>query len=128
MDRSTLSASLPAYNDFQHPAQYQPHQQQHQHQLQHSHTHQPAQPDVASSLDALKVFLATAPTRWNSHPQPAQPFQHANLRRLQLPNQDFVSCVLWNGRYFITGTDIVRALLLRFEAFGAFIPFRPLAS
>jgi transcription factor STE12 len=35
-----------------------------------------------------------------------------------LPNQEYVSCVLWAGLYHITGTDIVRALVFRFEAFG----------
>lgn len=29
-----------------------------------------------------------------------------------------MSCVLWNGLYHITGTDIVRALVFRFDAFG----------
>ena len=29
-----------------------------------------------------------------------------------------MSCVLWDGLYHITGTDIVRALVFRFEAFG----------
>ncbi|KAH7103745.1 STE like transcription factor-domain-containing protein [Auriculariales sp. MPI-PUGE-AT-0066] len=84
-------------------------------------TSQPTPADIAAALDSLKVFLATAPSRFNQaqHPHhPQMPFQHQNLRRLQLPNQDFVSCVLWNGRYHVTGTDIVRALLLRFEAFG----------
>ena len=32
-----------------------------------------------------------------------------------------MTCVLWGGLYHITGTDIVRALVFRFEAFGAFI-------
>ncbi|EJT49434.1 Ste12 [Trichosporon asahii var. asahii CBS 8904] len=36
----------------------------------------------------------------------------------RLPNGEDVACVLWNGLYHITGTDIVRALLFRFEAFG----------
>ncbi|KAF9523673.1 hypothetical protein CPB83DRAFT_862455 [Crepidotus variabilis] len=43
---------------------------------------------------------------------------HPALNRFLLPNQEFVSCVLWNGLYHITGTDIVRALVFRFEAFG----------
>ena len=33
---------------------------------------------------------------------------------------EYVSCVLWSGLYHITGTDIVRALVFRFEAFGAY--------
>ncbi|PPQ71846.1 hypothetical protein CVT24_006938 [Panaeolus cyanescens] len=43
---------------------------------------------------------------------------HPALNRFLLPNQEFVTCVLWNGLYHITGTDIVRALVFRFEAFG----------
>ncbi|KJA17113.1 hypothetical protein HYPSUDRAFT_109441, partial [Hypholoma sublateritium FD-334 SS-4] len=40
------------------------------------------------------------------------------LNRFLLPNQEYVTCVLWKGLYHITGTDIVRALVYRFEAFG----------
>ena len=60
----------------------------------------------------------------------------ANITKFQLPNGEYVSCVLWNGLYHVTGTDIgeslftvialsqpVRALAFRFEAFG-----RPIKS
>ena len=40
---------------------------------------------------------------------------HPALNRFLLPNQEFVTCVLWNGLYHISGTDIVRALVFRFE-------------
>lgn len=40
---------------------------------------------------------------------------HPSLNRFMLPSQEFVTCVLWNGLYHITGTDIVRALVFRFE-------------
>lgn len=72
-------------------------------------------------LDRLKFFLATAPSGWekgnvggssgsNSYaPDPA----HPALNRFLLPSQEFVTCVLWNGLYHITGTDIVRALVFR---------------
>ncbi|KAH9832207.1 STE like transcription factor-domain-containing protein [Rhodofomes roseus] len=43
---------------------------------------------------------------------------HPALNRFLLPNMEYVSCVLWDGLYHITGTDIVRALVFRFEAFG----------
>ncbi|TFK47163.1 STE-domain-containing protein [Heliocybe sulcata] len=83
-------------------------------------------------LDELKFFLATAPSRWSEaevsasdndnsgtsfpvgHPQS----NHPALNRFLLPNHEYVSCVLWSGLYHITGTDIVRALVFRFEAFG----------
>ncbi|TEB23880.1 hypothetical protein FA13DRAFT_1399158 [Coprinellus micaceus] len=98
-------------------------------------------------LYRLKYFLATAPSRWhttdtdnnnmggpssgfgqgvNMYPgmgmDGSYPAQHApshpQLNRFMLPSQEFVTCVLWNGLYHITGTDIVRALVFRFEAFG----------
>ncbi|KZT00401.1 uncharacterized protein LAESUDRAFT_556844 [Laetiporus sulphureus 93-53] len=79
-------------------------------------------------LDRLKFFLATAPSRWSSNPSdpsssqavpPGHPSSpHPALNRFLLPSSEFVSCVLWGGLYHITGTDIVRALVFRFEAFG----------
>jgi transcription factor STE12 len=101
---------------------------------------------LLAHLDRLKFFLATAPSRWGpdapanaadspvpehadasgngngngtvtvpaGHPHASDPA----LNRFALPNNEFVSCVLWNGLYHITGTDIVRALVFRFEAFG----------
>ncbi|KAI8992820.1 hypothetical protein BD414DRAFT_535396 [Trametes punicea] len=99
--------------------------------------------ELLAHLDRLKFFLATAPSRWNAaasadfassassssfsagalglpgsvpagHPHSV----HPALNRFLLPNQEYVSCVLWGGLYHITGTDIVRALVFRFEAFG----------
>ncbi|KAJ3746306.1 STE-12 alpha [Lentinula detonsa] len=93
-----------------------------------------------AQLDRLKFFLATAPSRWDSsgsntsssssdpylnmgmgmnngllpHHTPA----HPALNRFLLPTQEYVTCVYWNGLYHITGTDIVRALVFRFDAFG----------
>ncbi|KAH7912061.1 STE like transcription factor-domain-containing protein [Hygrophoropsis aurantiaca] len=40
------------------------------------------------------------------------------MKRFLLPSSEYVTCVLWSGLYHITGTDIVRALVFRFEAFG----------
>ncbi|KAF8630095.1 hypothetical protein AX17_005493 [Amanita inopinata Kibby_2008] len=102
--------------------------------------------DKLAYLDRLKFFLATAPSHWDStdpsssttnlygnsssftgssvdmmshrsvalgHAPP-----HPQLNRFLLPSQEFVTCVLWNRLYHITGTDIVRALVFRFDAFG----------
>lgn len=82
-------------------------------------------------LDSLKLFLATAPSRWSStasgltqndsfpmdssgHPASS----HPSMNRFLLPSSEYITCVSWNNRYHITGTDIVRALVFRFEAFG----------
>ncbi|KAG8908969.1 homeodomain transcription factor ste12 [Tulasnella sp. 403] len=81
--------------------------------------------------------LETAPSRWAassasasasdphfSHSDPSAashappPVPHPALNRFLLPSGEYVSCVLWNGLYHITGTDIVRALVFRFDAFG----------
>ncbi|CAL1697690.1 unnamed protein product [Somion occarium] len=84
--------------------------------------------ELLTHLDRLKFFLATAPSRWSTdvggvvggdslplgHPSST----HPALNRFLLPNNEYVSCVLWGGLYHITGTDIVRALVFRFEAFG----------
>ena len=84
--------------------------------------------ELLAHLDRLKFFLATAPSRWNvDEPEESDPSSipvghpsstHPALNRFLLPNQEYVSCVLWAGLYHITGTDIVRALVFRFEAFG----------
>lgn len=93
-----------------------------------------AEQERLTHLDKLKFFLATAPSRWDSanggsglsdYPGAAELQQqtdaahsHPSLNRFLLPTQEYVSCVLWNSLYHITGTDIVRALVFRFEAFG----------
>ncbi|KAG8740301.1 homeodomain transcription factor ste12 [Ceratobasidium sp. 414] len=82
--------------------------------------------DMIAQLDKLKYFLATAPSRWSSpnssisdalvqHPQTAS---HPAMNRFLLPSGEFVSCVLWGGLYHISGTDIIRALVFRFDAFA----------
>lgn len=69
--------------------------------------------DVLESLryiEDLKFFLATAPANWQ---------ENQVIRRYYLNNEEgFVSCVFWNNFYFITGTDIVRCILYKFQHFG----------
>ncbi|CAG8609536.1 1871_t:CDS:1 [Paraglomus brasilianum] len=60
-------------------------------------------------VDELKYWLATAPGNWDSD---------TNIRRYLLPTGEHISCVLWNSLFHITGTDIVRSLVFRFQAFG----------
>ncbi|KAG0213341.1 homeodomain transcription factor ste12 [Mortierella sp. GBA30] len=57
-------------------------------------------------IDRLSVFLTTAPT------------YQMELSKFLLPTGETISCVLWNELYHITGTDIVRSLVSRFESFG----------
>ncbi|CAI7579683.1 unnamed protein product [Penicillium pancosmium] len=40
------------------------------------------------------------------------------IRRFLLPTGDYVSCILWSNLFHISGTDIVRCLAFRFQAFG----------
>ncbi|KAH0610020.1 uncharacterized protein H6S33_012566 [Morchella sextelata] len=60
-------------------------------------------------VDNLKYFLISAPVDW-------APEQY--IRRFLLPTGEYVSCVLWNNLFHISGTDIVRCLSFRFQAFG----------
>lgn len=79
-------------------------------------------------LDNLKYFLATAPSRWSStasgstkndsFPIDSPASSHPSMNRFLLPSSEYITCISWNNRYHITGTDIVRALVFRFEAFG----------
>jgi transcription factor STE12 len=80
-------------------------------------THQ--EHDRLANLERLKYFLATAPSAWsNASGTSSSTLSHPALNRFLLPNQEYVTCVVWGGLYHITGTDIVRALVFRFEAFG----------
>jgi len=110
----------------------------------------PIEQERLTHLDRLKFFLATAPSRWDSGsenntstpyqglampPNPAYPHQSPHhppapscMNRFLLPNQEYVSCVLWNGLYHITGTDIVRALVFRFEVCRLLHPDRNLTA
>ncbi|KAJ7047144.1 STE like transcription factor-domain-containing protein [Mycena alexandri] len=76
----------------------------------------PPEAERLAYLDRLKFFLLTAPSRWDVDAITLTP--HPAINRFLLPTQEYVSCVLWNGLYHITGTDIIRALVSRFDAFG----------
>lgn len=65
--------------------------------------------NILNELVQLKYFLLTGP---------AQLRTQNGIYRHTLPNKDQISCVVWKNVYFITGTDIVRCLSFRFEAFG----------
>jgi transcription factor STE12 len=60
-------------------------------------------------VDNLKYFLISAPVDWSPE---------SLIRRFLLPTGEYVSCVLWNNLFHVSGTDIVRCLSFRFQAFG----------
>jgi hypothetical protein len=61
-------------------------------------------------LEEFKLFLQTAPVNFKPNEQ---------IKRFQLPNGDYISCVLWNELFHITGTDIVKTIQFRFECLGS---------
>nr|AAK21854.1 homeodomain transcription factor StlA [Talaromyces marneffei]ABH09729.1 STE12-like protein [Talaromyces marneffei] len=69
----------------------------------------PQDAQVALQQFPVKYFLISAPVDWS----PDQ-----LIRRFLLPTGDYISCVLWNNLFHISGTDIVRCLSFRFQAFG----------
>ncbi|KAL1923049.1 uncharacterized protein VTP21DRAFT_9425 [Calcarisporiella thermophila] len=62
-----------------------------------------------AQIELLRFFLATSPTSMSAA---------SVVERHHLPNGENISCVLWGGLFYITSTDILRALTFRFEAFG----------
>ncbi|KAF2275184.1 transcription factor steA [Westerdykella ornata] len=62
-----------------------------------------------NQVENLKYFLISAPVDWTPD---------SLVRRFLLPTGEYVSCVLWNNLFHISGTDIVRCLTFRFHAFG----------
>ncbi|KAF7373161.1 hypothetical protein MSAN_00524200 [Mycena sanguinolenta] len=81
-------------------------------------THTPA-PFNTTPVTNTPLLTHTPATGLNNGGNNAiTPTSHPALNRFLLPTQEYVSCVLWNGLYHITGTDIVRALVFRFEAFS----------
>lgn len=64
---------------------------------------------LVEAVTQLRYFLSTAHMNWSSTQQ---------LKRFQMPNGETISCVFWKNTFFITGTDIVRSLVFRFQAYG----------
>lgn len=63
-------------------------------------------PPVLDPIERLRYFLATAPTDWRPGDL---------VKRFALGNGESISCVLWKGLFYVTGTDIVKSLLFRFQ-------------
>lgn len=90
----------------------------------------PKEQENLAHLDRLRYFLRTAhrytdPSRSNYSDDPlaasVSPYvscPDARMTRFRISQSEHITCVLWSGKYFITGTDIVRSLVFRFEAFG----------
>jgi len=57
----------------------------------------------------LYEFLVNTPKTFRPEEQ---------IRKFQLKNGDFIHCVLWNYHFYITGTDIVKVLIWRFQNAG----------
>lgn len=78
--------------------------------------------EVATTIESVKLvedmkfFLLTAPANW---------LDNQIIRRYCLNNEEgYVSCVRWNGLFFITGTDIVRCIMYKFHHLGRTITDR----
>ena len=70
--------------------------------------------NTAANTQPWRLILTNAPLNWQSHEQ---------IRSFKLPNGESISCVLWEGRLHISGTDIVKVAAMRFAEFG-----RPVAN
>lgn len=57
-------------------------------------------------------FLANSPKNFR---------EGERIRKYQLKNGDYIHCILWNMHFYITGTDIVKILIWRFQNAGRHI-------
>jgi hypothetical protein len=67
------------------------------------------QNNMLEAVNQLRYFLSTAHLNWAVN---------QTLKRFQLPNGETISCVYYKNTFYITGTDIVRSLVFRFQAYG----------
>lgn len=66
--------------------------------------------NALNQLDELYFFIRTAPVRWSSDQL---------MRRYYLTEElGFITCILWNHLFYITGTDIVKSCIYQMEQFG----------
>lgn len=64
---------------------------------------------MLNSDKELFEFLTNAPKEFR---------ENERIKKFQLKNGDFIHCVLWNMHFYITGTDIVKILIWRFQNAG----------
>lgn len=71
-------------------------------------------------LHDLQIFLNAAPALLHEELQqiPPEERNQARMKRFLLPSGDYISCIWWEGIFHITGTDVVRSLVFRFEVTG----------
>ena len=74
----------------------------------------------AQKLHDLQIFLNSVPALIHEEMQhlPPDEARMPRIKCFQLPSGDYISCVLWNSIFHITGTDVVRSLIFRFEITG----------
>lgn len=63
------------------------------------------------AVKELKHFLTNAPRLWRDA-------NDVPVRKLKMASGEEISCVFWKGSFFITGTDVVKILIFRFQQFG----------
>lgn len=89
-------------------AQSGPH---HHHPQQVQPPQVPQAPGEHPAVAELRNFLTNAPRLWTSPSDPP-------VRKFKMANGEEISCVFWKGRFFITGTDVVKILIFRFQQLG----------
>ena len=57
----------------------------------------------------LYDFLVNAPKKFK---------ENERIKKFQMKNGDFIHCCLWNYHFYISGTDIVKILIYRFQLEG----------
>ncbi|OQS55373.1 transcription factor STE12 [Ecytonucleospora hepatopenaei] len=57
----------------------------------------------------LHDFLVNAPKKFR---------ENERIKKFQMKNGDFIHCCLWNYHFYISGTDIVKILIYRFQLEG----------
>ncbi|PJF19743.1 hypothetical protein PSACC_00396 [Paramicrosporidium saccamoebae] len=67
--------------------------------------------DKNPMITELRNFLGNAPMTMPTDHDPA-------VRKFKMSNGEEISCVLYNRRFFITGTDVVKILIFRFQQLG----------
>lgn len=60
----------------------------------------------------LRQWLANAPRLWTGSPSDPP------VQKFRMGDREEIACIWWKGRFYITGTHIVRILMFRFQVVG----------